>query len=130
MIYKTYIEKFNTIISGSKLNTGINPISEIVYGKDFIVSRAMIWFDHNKVKELMCNGTMVDREKMTHRLKMTNAGSVDFTQLQVLNIQIPWFCVCVCHCRAHNTQCHEHHHIKLFHKCKFFHKHLFLCVNN
>ena len=33
MVFKTYIEKFNTIISNSNLNTGLNPVSEIQYGK-------------------------------------------------------------------------------------------------
>jgi hypothetical protein len=30
---------------------------------------------------MMENGTMPDASKITHRLKMTNAGSVDFTTL-------------------------------------------------
>lgn len=81
MVYKSYISKFNTIISGSKLNTGLNPIAELVYGKDTIVSRVLMYFDHNKVKELMENGTMVDMKKMKHTLHITNAGSIDFTQL-------------------------------------------------
>ena len=49
MVYKTYISKFNTIISNSKINTGINPISELVYVNDYIVSRALIYFDHLKI---------------------------------------------------------------------------------
>lgn len=81
MVYKTYISKFNTIISGSKLNTGLNPISELVYGHNNIVSRILLYFDHNKVKELIKNGSMVDIGKMKHTLHITNAGSIDFTQL-------------------------------------------------
>ena len=81
MIYRTYLSKFNTIISGSKLNTGLNPISELVYGRDNIVSRALIYFDHNQVKKLMNDGIMVDMKKMKHTLHITNAGSIDFTQL-------------------------------------------------
>ena len=81
MVYKTYISKFNTIISGSKLNTGLNPISELVYGHDNIVSRALIYFDHTQVKELMDKNLMVDMKKMKHTLHITNAGSIDFTQL-------------------------------------------------
>jgi hypothetical protein len=81
MVYKTYISKFNTIISGSKVNTGLNPIAELVYGHDTVVSRILMYFDHNKVKELMNNGTMVDMSKMKHTLHITNAGSIDFTQL-------------------------------------------------
>lgn len=81
MVTKTYISKFNTIISGSRLNTSLNPISELVYGRDNVISRALIYFDHNKVKELMDNGMMVDMLKMKHILHITNAGSLDFTQL-------------------------------------------------
>ena len=81
MVYKTYLSKVNTIISGSKLNTGLNPIAELVYGKENVVSRILLYFDHNKVKELINNGTMVDMEKMKHVLHITNAGSIDFTQL-------------------------------------------------
>jgi hypothetical protein len=81
MVYKTYISKFNSIISGSKLNTGLNPIGELCYGKDTIVTRCLIYFDHNKVKELIDNDTMPDMKKMKHVLHITNAGSIDFTQL-------------------------------------------------
>lgn len=81
MVYKTYISKFDTIISNSKLNTGINPISELRYGHDYIVSRALIYFDHNKVKGLLDNGIMGDMSKMKHTLHITNAGSIDFIQL-------------------------------------------------
>lgn len=81
MVYKTYISKFDTIISNSKLNTGLNPISELVYGRDNIVSRALLYFDHSKVKALMDGGIMGDMSKMKHTLHITNAGSLDFTQL-------------------------------------------------
>ena len=81
MVYKTYISKFNTIISNSKLNTGINPISELVYGHDNIVSRALLYFDHSQVKKLIDDGIMPDMSKMKHTLHITNAGSIDFTQL-------------------------------------------------
>jgi hypothetical protein len=81
MVYKTYISKFNTIVSNSKINTGLNPISEIIYGRDYIVSRALLYFDHTKVKKLMEDGIMGDMSKMKHTLHITNAGSIDFTQL-------------------------------------------------
>ena len=81
MVYKTYIEKANTIISGSKINTGLNPIQELVYGRDTIVSRALIYFDHKKVKKLIDDGIMIDKSKMKHTLHITNAGSIDMTQL-------------------------------------------------
>jgi len=81
MIYKTYISKFATIVSNSKINTGLNPVSELVYGRDTIVSRALFYFDHNKVKQLIDDGIMVDKSKMKHTLHITNAGSIDMSQL-------------------------------------------------
>lgn len=81
MVFKSYITKFTTIISNSKLNTGLNPISELVYGKNNIVSRALFYFDHNKVKGLIENGTMIDIKNMKHTLHIINAGSTDLTQL-------------------------------------------------
>lgn len=81
MIYKSYIKKVDTIISNSKLNTGLNPIAELCYGKDTIVSRMLIYFDHTDVKKLMEDGIMPNMEKMKHTLHITNAGSLDFTQL-------------------------------------------------
>lgn len=85
MIYKTYISKFTSIISGSRINVGLNPVQELFYGHDFIVSRALIYFDHCKVKSLIENGTMVDMSKMKHILHITNAGSLDFTQVHDCN---------------------------------------------
>lgn len=79
MITKTYFEKANIIIKGSKINTGINPVQEIIYGNN--VTRALYYFDHSKIKKMMEDGTFPDKEKITHRLKITNAGSIDFTQL-------------------------------------------------
>ena len=79
MIYKTYLSKVNTIISGSPINTSLNPITELVYDKN--VTRSLIYFDHSKIKQLMEDGTMPDKDKITHTLKLTNAGSVDFTTL-------------------------------------------------
>ena len=81
MVYKTYISKFATIVSNSKINTGLNPVSELVYGRDTIVSRALFYFDHNKVKQLIDDGIMVDKSKMKHTLHITNAGSIDMSQL-------------------------------------------------
>lgn len=81
MIYRTYISKWNTIISNSKINTGLNPISELVYGRDTIVSRALLYFDHTQILKLITDGVMVDMDKMKHILHIQNAGSLDFTQL-------------------------------------------------
>ena len=79
MIVKTYISKMNTVIKDSVINTGINPIQEIMYGQN--TSRGLIYFDHTKIKKLMEDGTMPDKNKIRHILKITNAGSIDFTTL-------------------------------------------------
>lgn len=81
MITKTFLSKFNTIISNSKINTGINPISVLRYGKDRIVSRALLYFDHSHVQKMIEDGIMPNIEKMKHVLHITNGGSIDFTQL-------------------------------------------------
>ena len=79
MIYKSYIKKVNSIIKGSYINTSINPISELIYGKN--VTRILLYFDHCKIKKMMEDGTMPDESKITHRLKLTNAGSIDHTMI-------------------------------------------------
>ena len=76
MIYKTFIKKMNSIVKGSDINTSLNPISELVYGKN--TTRVLLYFDHSKIKQMMEDGTMPDKSKITHRLKITNAGSTDY----------------------------------------------------
>lgn len=83
MITRTYLSKMNSIIKDSDLNTGINPVSELLYGKN--TSRVLIYFDHSKIKKMMEDGTMPDKSKITHRLKITNAGSLDFTLLHQID---------------------------------------------
>jgi hypothetical protein len=79
MITRTYLSKFNTIIKDSTLNTGINPVAELMYGTN--ISRMLIYFDHNKLKRMVENKTFPDLAKFKHYLKITNAGSIDFTQI-------------------------------------------------
>ena len=79
MITRTYLNKMNAIIKDSDLNTGINPVSELLFGRN--TSRVLIYFDHSRIKKMMEDGTMPDKSKITHRLKITNAGSLDFTML-------------------------------------------------
>ena len=79
MLERTYLSKFNTIIKGKNFNTGLNPIAELCYGMS--TTRILFYFDINNIKNLIENGTMPDRNKIKHVLRITNAGSVDFTQL-------------------------------------------------
>ena len=80
MLIRSYIEKFNTIISGSSINCGINPVSELVYCDEYC-SRILLYFDTCKVRELLDSKICPDINKMRHYLKITNAGSIDFTQV-------------------------------------------------
>lgn len=84
MITRTYIDKINTIISGDTINTGLNPISELVYGAN--VTRMILYFDHNKVKKMVEDKIYPDIKKLKHYLKITNAGSLDFTQVHCSEI--------------------------------------------
>lgn len=79
MITKTYITKSNGIISGSEINTGINPVGEIIYGDG--ITRLLIYFDHNKIKNLVEDKTYNDIKKLKHVLKMTNCGSIDLSNM-------------------------------------------------
>ena len=75
MITITRFDKSNTIIQDSQLNMGINPILQLGYGNG--VSRGIIYFNHDKVKNLVCDKTYPDITKLKHILKMTNCGSIN-----------------------------------------------------
>ena len=79
MITRTYISKFNTIIKDSDINTGINPVAELLYGKHS--TRLLLYFDHTKLQKMVNDKTFADMSKLKHVLKITNAGSIDFTQI-------------------------------------------------
>lgn len=76
---KTYISKFATIISDSELNTGLNPIGGLVYGGK--ISRILLYFDLDGIVSRINDKTFANRLKMTHRLHLFNAGSLDFSNL-------------------------------------------------
>ena len=75
MVTKTYISKSNTIIKDSTDNFGLNPISFVSYGN--MLSRIIIYFDINKIKNLYNDGTYCNLESLSHKLIMTNCGSID-----------------------------------------------------
>lgn len=81
MIYRTYIEKFNTIIEGKELNCGINPVAELNYGN--IVTRMLLYFDVCHLRNLYLSKTTPNLNKFKHVLKITNCGSIDMTQLHL-----------------------------------------------
>lgn len=76
MITRTYISKYNTIVRGSERNMGLAPVSDMVYGRNGIFSRALLYFDHGKVKKKFEEGEMPELSKMKHVLHITNASSV------------------------------------------------------
>ena len=76
---RTYFEKCATIVEGSRLNTGFNPVSDLVYGRN--TSRTLIYFNHGKIKKMVEDKLFPDMSKLRHRLKMTNAGSLDMSEL-------------------------------------------------
>ena len=75
IVTKTYISKSNTIFKDSCANLGCNPILELNYAKE--LSRGIIYFDHNKVKQMIEDKTYPDMSKLKHVLKMTNTESLD-----------------------------------------------------
>lgn len=75
IVTHTFISKSNTIIKDSHASVGLNPILELNYGK--MLTRALIYFDHSKVKKLVEDKTYPDMSKLKHVLKIKNAGSVD-----------------------------------------------------
>lgn len=77
--YRTYLDKCNTIIRNSNLNTGISPIMELNYGN--ANSRILVHFPIDKIKKLIDDKVCPDVNKFRHTLKITNAGSIDFTDL-------------------------------------------------
>lgn len=79
MIERTYLSKFSTIVKDSDINTGINVVGELVYGRH--TSRILCYFDHTKIKNMVDNGVLPNMSKLKHILHITNAGSIDFTQL-------------------------------------------------
>jgi len=79
MIYRTYLDKICTINKDSDFNSGINPIAELMYGEK--TSRVLVHFDHNKIKELINDKVFADTKKIKHILHLTNAGSIDFTDV-------------------------------------------------
>lgn len=80
MVYRTYIDKNNTIIFGTQINTGRNPIAELYYGgketqPDY--SRHLLYFDVSELQEKYNNGELGDLSEVTHILRMTNSSFFD-----------------------------------------------------
>jgi len=80
MVIRTYIEKNNTIIKDTIINTGRNPIAEIYYGgKDNQTdyTRHLLYFDIVDLQDRYNNGEFGDLSKVTHTLRMCNTSYFD-----------------------------------------------------
>ena len=82
IITKTYLSKANTIIRNSSANTSLNPVVELNYGN--MLTRAIIYFDHTKLKKLVEDKTYPDISKLKHVLKMTNTSSLTYKKINNL----------------------------------------------
>lgn len=84
-ILRSYINKNNTIISNSFVNTGRNPVIELNFGaSDLIVpnfgfTRFLFDFDLSLLRQNIASGVISTgcTSAMTHTLKMTNTSSFD-----------------------------------------------------
>jgi hypothetical protein len=84
-ILRSYIDKNNTIISNSYVNTGRNPVIELNFGaSDFIIpnygyTRFIFDLDLALLRENIATGVISTgcTSAMTHTLKMTNTSSFD-----------------------------------------------------
>jgi hypothetical protein len=84
-ILRSYIDKNNTIISNSYVNTGRNPVIELNFGaSDYVVpnygfTRFIFELDLALLRENITSGVISTgcTSAMTHTLKMTNTSSFD-----------------------------------------------------
>lgn len=79
MYERTYLDKFATIVKGSDINTGFNPIGDLLCGRN--KSRILLHFDESKVKSMVESKVYPDMGKLRHTLHITNAGSLDLGEL-------------------------------------------------
>ncbi len=88
MVTRTYIDKNNTIIFGTQVNTGRNPIAELYYGgketqidagevKNSDFTRHLLYFDVTDLQEKYSCGELGDLSNVTHTLRMTNSTFFD-----------------------------------------------------
>ena len=80
MVIRTYIEKNNTIIYNSEVNTGRSRIAELFYGgknnmPDY--TRHLLYFGVDDLRERYLDGKLGDLSKVKHTLKMCNSSYFD-----------------------------------------------------
>jgi len=80
MVIRTYLNKNNTLIYNTNINTGKNEIAELFYGgygTQNAYSRFIFSFDETRLKSLYDDNTFTDLSKLKHTLRMTNTGAFD-----------------------------------------------------
>ena len=89
MVIRSYFDKGNTIIKNQYTNTGLNPISELVYGREGInnrYSRFLVHFDLSGLISDYNRGNLGDLSTTTHKLKMTNTQAFEADEMGKLTI--------------------------------------------
>lgn len=76
MVRHFFLDKTNTIIKGKYSNLGLNPVSELNYGKD-LISRILVHFDEKEITSLVEDKTFAKMANLAFKLKMTNCFSVE-----------------------------------------------------
>ena len=89
MLIRSYIDKNNTIIKNTQINTGRNPIAELYYGgkgntTDY--TRHLLYFDVTDLQNRYTSGELGDLSKVVHTLRMTNSSffDKDFTSPKII----------------------------------------------
>jgi len=80
MVTRTYIDKNNTIIKDTTINTGRNPIAELYYGGSETATnytRHLLYFDIDTLQTQYTNGELGNLSNVTHTLKMCNSSFFD-----------------------------------------------------
>ena len=82
MYTRSFIDKSNTLISGSLTNTAFNPIIELFYGGNNAnepqgFTRHVMHVDFDHLVDLYNTGYFPDLSKFTHTLRMTSTSAFD-----------------------------------------------------
>lgn len=80
MVIRSYIDKNNTLILNSDVNTGNNPIAELYYGGSETIeqyTRHLLYFDVTNLQQQYSEGKLGDLSKVKHTLKMCNSSYFD-----------------------------------------------------
>lgn len=75
MVRHFFLDKTNSIVEGSHVNMGLNPVLNIGYGNKII--RGLIHFDACEIKDLIEDKTFANLDKLRFTLRMKNYFSID-----------------------------------------------------